>query len=179
MPTGAGRLFGSMERAEVSILVLLDDAYRSGNTWDNLSSIVFQSLFFWMMPTGKLLLKQLFMVLVFQSLFFWMMPTGQRLNTFDCICIMFQSLFFWMMPTGAIRIAQARNIKEVSILVLLDDAYRRKVLESCCENIRVSILVLLDDAYRSLPDQDRTYQYIVSILVLLDDAYRRNLAHFH
>ena len=65
----------------VSILVLLDDAYRlfyfeggDENAWR------FQSLFFWMMPTGREL--DLFNVgydAGFQSLFFWMMPTGRFL----------------------------------------------------------------------------------------------------
>jgi len=37
---------------------------------------------------------------------------------------LFQSLFFWMMPTGHVRsdFIVRRNV--VSILVLLDDAYR-------------------------------------------------------
>ena len=60
----------------------------------------------------------------------------------------------------------------VSILVLLDDAYRR-----CCwiDGIRayfVSILVLLDDAYRHLRPSGTAGSVPVSILVLLDDAYR-------
>jgi len=38
---------------------------------------------------------------VFQSLFFWMMPTGWiGRDGRAYVTEMFQSLFFWMMPTG-------------------------------------------------------------------------------
>ena len=85
----------------------------------------FQSLFFWMMPTGLYLDSLPRHLLEFQSLFFWMMPTGcsklvvpsllwgcfnpcssgwclpaPYLSDFDLGISEFQSLFFWMMPTG-------------------------------------------------------------------------------
>ena len=45
-------------------------------------------------------------------------------------------------------------------------------------NTIVSILVLLDDAYRHVMSWDAAIEYImVSILVLLDDAYRLSLWH--
>ena len=77
MPTGATDTWMSHQEQIVSILVLLDDAYRlvvitsKGNyiPW-------FQSLFFWMMPTGRKTGVIFPPMKRFQSLFFWMMPTG-------------------------------------------------------------------------------------------------------
>ena len=60
----------------------------------------------------------------------------------------------------------------VSILVLLDDAYRPPGLSERPRTKTVSILVLLDDAYRQLTQGLSLPQDSVSILVLLDDAYR-------
>ena len=61
----------------------------------------------------------------------------------------------------------------VSILVLLDDAYRLDRIDSLEITInRVSILVLLDDAYRHWLILNCGDGVKVSILVLLDDAYR-------
>ena len=79
-----------------------------------------------------------------------------------------------MMPTGPYNFILSLLWSRVSILVLLDDAYR-PYPEECKPKpvVVVSILVLLDDAYRPI-----CYQFLgllfrkVSILVLLDDAYR-------
>ena len=86
----------------------------------------------------------------------------------------------------------------VSILVLLDDAYRLeergqdpelyprfqslffwmmptgwRILDIVSDISEVSILVLLDDAYRPCFNPDLfIIPNVVSILVLLDDAYR-------
>ena len=55
-----------------------------------------------------------------------------------------------MMPTGKGPDTKLLHRYNVSILVLLDDAYRlAKVKQSRDENM-VSILVLLDDAYRQI-----------------------------
>ena len=54
MPTGklSGSVFDGIQ--DVSILVLLDDAYRHDVFIKTItSSNTFQSLFFWMMPTGR------------------------------------------------------------------------------------------------------------------------------
>ena len=89
----------------------------------------------------------------------------------------FQSLFFWMMPTGLMDLQIAFGHCQVSILVLLDDAYRQKVWPSCLPGYFVSILVLLDDAYRLFYDLNgNKIAHQVSILVLLDDAYRQSPA---
>ena len=86
---------------------------------------------------------------------------------------------------------------DVSILVLLDDAYRRECSGLAVERELVSILVLLDDAYRLAHTGHTNFptkkfqslffwmmptgikysigpycNFGVSILVLLDDAYR-------
>ena len=54
-----------------------------------------------------------------------MMPTGILRELRKSIVAGFQSLFFWMMPTGGVlQFAELIGYK-VSILVLLDDAYRR------------------------------------------------------
>ena len=61
----------------------------------------------------------------------------------------------------------------VSILVLLDDAYRQGAGQDSQTWCRVSILVLLDDAYRHGGKKPAARcRQRVSILVLLDDAYR-------
>jgi len=60
----------------------------------------------------------------------------------------FQSLFFWMMPTGLSFRVRQRPCSRVSILVLLDDAYRQYTDAGKVKTQLVSILVLLDDAYR-------------------------------
>ena len=78
------------------------------------------------------------------------------------------------MPTGMNPFHEEDCWNNVSILVLLDDAYRHLWFPLLFFLTRVSILVLLDDAYRleniavKLDGRDS-----VSILVLLDDAYRR------
>ncbi len=61
---------------------------------------------------------------------------------------MFQSLFFWIMPTGYSSILATAILFWVSILVLLDNAYRRLTSQGHRGSGRVSILVLLDNAYR-------------------------------
>ena len=61
----------------------------------------------------------------------------------------------------------------VSILVLLDTAYRLVTSFICFLGNLVSILVLLDTAYRLKPVGGWFYLWNVSILVLLDTAYRR------
>ena len=102
MPTGYVRYGKYGKNCGVSILVLLDDAYRLIVRYDDDSGI-----------------KQ------FQSLFFWMMPTGLRAEQGEKKQkIMFQSLFFWMMPTGQQPTYSEKYVNMVSILVLLDDAYR-------------------------------------------------------
>ncbi len=60
----------------------------------------------------------------FQSLFFWILPTGIARNNMIADDIVFQSLFFWILPTGRLCIFWIYSIPEVSILVLLDTAYR-------------------------------------------------------
>ena len=77
MPTGYEFRAHSLEGIKVSILVLLDDAYRhAGLDFTPEDLKMFQSLFFWMMPTGDLKLDGEILDEMFQSLFFWMMPTG-------------------------------------------------------------------------------------------------------
>ena len=134
----------------------------------------FQSLFFWMMPTGQFTLSP---ILRRTSRFNpcssgWCLPAHemwQRQDSVPCFnpcssgwCLpamtanaafqiraVFQSLFFWMMPTGYVTRKVCLSLLVVSILVLLDDAYRldRKGRQGLCD-WDVSILVLLDDAYR-------------------------------
>ena len=54
MPTGMIRIETAVTDLAVSILVLLDDAYRQLDRNTVIRGIdKFQSLFFWMMPTGK------------------------------------------------------------------------------------------------------------------------------
>ncbi len=62
----------------VSILVLLDNAYRpSAFIFSRVPSSKFQSLFFWIMPTGRSRAYDgIHHYPEFQSLFFWIMPTG-------------------------------------------------------------------------------------------------------
>ena len=69
-------------------------------TYRSSSTHMFQSLFFWMMPTGCRGLCNSQRPHKFQSLFFWMMPTGYYRRRNDPVESEFQSLFFWMMPTG-------------------------------------------------------------------------------
>ena len=52
------------------------------------------------------------------------------------------------MPTGLPPAALESMLTKVSILVLLDDAYRQKTGKTSVVLPVVSILVLLDDAYR-------------------------------
>ncbi len=47
-----------------------------------------------------LIAHSLLVIVKFQSLFFWMMPTGPPFELGKIEDIKFQSLFFWMMPTG-------------------------------------------------------------------------------
>ena len=150
MPTGYWISLAFFLGVRVSILVLLDDAYRrwaKEKRWATL--LGFQSLFFWMMPTGAGASATRVSSIPFQSLFFWMMPTGGDYTDNNYWqCNRFQSLFFWMMPTG-MKIASGRiHEKSVSILVLLDDAYRPEDVSTSSVYSTVSILVLLDDAYR-------------------------------
>ena len=68
----------------------------------------------------------------------------------------------------------------VSILVLLDDAYRHGILGRLRYSFPiVSILVLLDDAYRQLIPPWKVCLVKVSILVLLDDAYRLSFQAYY
>ena len=57
-----------------------------------------------------------------------------------------------MMPTGCSSKHRLFILREVSILVLLDDAYRRNKNGTNDDFLSVSILVLLDDAYRPIMD---------------------------
>ena len=101
MPTGGAAHGAGNAIEEVSILVLLDDAYRQQpDSPPAVYHILFQSLFFWMMPTGHLKIDKEFDHASFQSLFFWMMPTGSNSSPILSAVYRFQSLFFWMMPTG-------------------------------------------------------------------------------
>ena len=78
------------------------------------------------------------------------MPTGGYSLIGDEGSGVFQSLFFWMMPTGTISCVVQNLHTTVSILVLLDDAYRQSTIMLENRKRHVSILVLLDDAYRPL-----------------------------
>ena len=66
-------------------------------------------------------------------------------------------MFFWMMPTGSEFWRLTQDAVRVSILVLLDDAYRRSPSTWKGFFIAVSILVLLDDAYRPDIDQEKAF----------------------
>ena len=77
MPTGGIQSLATDGGKDVSILVLLDNAYRPVRVADTgMERIEFQSLFFWIMPTGSKAGKRLQKINEFQSLFFWIMPTG-------------------------------------------------------------------------------------------------------
>jgi len=82
-----------------------------------------------MMPTGNVIRRWRITEPKFQSLFFWMMPTGPSSQEHAPFSPGFQSLFFWMMPTGSVLVACSPGRTSVSILVLLDDAYRRAGLQ--------------------------------------------------
>ena len=82
------------------------------------------------------------------------------------------------MPTGLGGELQASDPEAVSILVLLDDAYR--LLPSLSSFLKHSLFQSL--FFWMMPTggfwQTRAFCYVVvSILVLLDDAYRRNQPH--
>ena len=86
----------------VSILVLLDDAYRLYmDQVEELRFISFQSLFFWMMPTGypHLVLSASILRSFNPCSSGWCLPANY-LGAYSTEFKMFQSLFFWMMPTG-------------------------------------------------------------------------------
>ena len=86
---------------QVSILVLLDDAYRHFNLPSALhSSPLFQSLFFWMMPTGKCRHRY------------------KRGHTKVSILVLLDDAY-----RPRLRTIMSK-LNAVSILVLLDDAYR-------------------------------------------------------
>ena len=105
MPTGIlyGRFYSRF--IAVSILVLLDDAYRLSQDWlGPTMRRQFQSLFFWMMPTG-----------MFGGWTFpgskksfnpcssgWCLPANMHAPCQNSVP-RFQSLFFWMMPTGQLK----------------------------------------------------------------------------
>ena len=223
MPTGWYQFVRLYHSPCVSILVLLDDAYRQDHrrwrglwegsfnpcssgwclpAFDNLSMpfliFAFQSLFFWMMPTGFILvLLQVVSVVCFNPCSSgWCLP-APYFNSPSTRNMRFQSLFFWMMPTGLEGFIIENANHEVSILVLLDDAYRPQSKRNrswiswsfnpCSSGWclpawqpqlafslfdHVSILVLLDDAYRLIYTATKIPLQDVSILVLLDDAYR-------
>ena len=136
----------------VSILVLLDDAYRPheqywyGKTYPPVSILVLlddayrHSII--VSPSPQLVVSIL--VLLDDAYRQYAPPPS------EVLLLRFQSLFFWMMPTGS------------------------KLSRSFIGSFSVSILVLLDDAYRLLRSQVGEFPGSVSILVLLDDAYRRS-----
>ena len=150
------------------------------------------------MPTGRsLALPALTYLIVFQSLFFWMMPTGGVHSTASSDSGWFQSLFFWMMPTGSVIMIGANSWYSVSILVLLDDAYRPmapgfriglKVCFNPCSSgwcLPALPLAWWSNAGRMFQslffwmmptgqakEKKKLESLNVSILVLLDDAYR-------
>ena len=124
MPTGLRVPAELLMDVYVSILVLLDNAYRRYTF------------------LGGDALEE------FQSLFFWIMPTGPKRCNATSLEHRFQSLFFWIMPTGRWRLSWILSAPEVSILVLLDNAYRPNIVLPMIQGIIVSILVLLDNAYR-------------------------------
>ena len=91
-------------------------------------SIVFQSLFFWMMPTGEIHFTYSAVIIRVSILVLLDDAYRQIDSLFYLGCIaMFQSLFFWMMPTGTCGLFGCVLLLPVSILVLLDDAYRQKL----------------------------------------------------
>ena len=102
MPTGTAICSIPEPVFQVSILVLLDDAYRRNIRCINRElKIQFQSLFFWMMPTGLLSfchqgmsIRVSILVLLDDAY----RPEICQLRKW--IVLRFQSLFFWMMPTG-------------------------------------------------------------------------------
>ena len=139
----------------------------------------FQSLFFWMMPTGHYILPlRSFDIQCFNPCSSgWCLPAN-GLSTRRTESFLFQSLFFWMMPTGSGQDGPGWLRLDVSILVLLDDAYRLRTAIYTSEPTpsfnpcssgwclpagaahgagsaieEVSILVLLDDAYRQVSDR--------------------------
>ena len=135
--------------ASVSILVLLDDAYRRVASWRSLGedhvSILVLLDDAYRQPTQTLCRLDHRGFNPCSS--GWCLPAMISLNELPGR-EKFQSLFFWMMPTG-IKIALiASNSALVSILVLLDDAYRQFWRILWKSFFWVSILVLLDDAYR-------------------------------
>ena len=127
MPTGGRYILWIFSLARVSILVLLDDAYRRPNEPCQRTRPLVSIL---------VLLDDAYRLLAMLS-----SPSPK---------ILFQSLFFWMMPTGALDDGARLPYRPVSILVLLDDAYRRRHIVSHLRLHMVSILVLLDDAYRPM-----------------------------
>ena len=102
LPASFLRLWGRL-LDEVSILVLLDDAYRQLFYFSRFNAISS----FNPCSSG------------------WCLPAEEK-TKFIGRSIKFQSLFFWMMPTGPLIRQCWEALSLVSILVLLDDAYRRR-----------------------------------------------------
>ena len=150
MPIGEETQTKINDLEKVSILVLLDDAYRP-------ATVV------WALHFLKM----------FQSLFFWMMPIGLTLHSWYGSETGFNPCSSGWCLSASIARTKTRRENEVSILVLLDDAYRLRVGFSLPHLGAVSILVLLDDAYRPWLYPPCLCLQKVSILVLLDDAYRQ------
>ncbi len=90
--------------ARVSILVLLDNAYRQylPRVLDE-GEEVFQSLFFWIMPTGQ---EQVY---------------SPSLDPTVSILVLLDNAY-----RRCLRKSLRNSINEVSILVLLDNAYRHR-----------------------------------------------------
>ena len=111
---------------------------------------MFQSLFFWMMPTGPhIYLNSRKLINRFQSLFFWMMPTGifSANNTFIKTQSFNPCSSGWCLPADT----QDRWVCWCNCFNPCSSGWCLPAGEkiSCCVwGGRVSILVLLDDAYR-------------------------------
>ena len=110
----------------VSILVLLDDAYRlKMGKAERIIALMFQSLFFWMMPTGLFgkgihcgAMKVSILVLLDDAYRHWRTPSPERRH----ICFNPCSSGWCLPALSAFSIRKPS--RSVSILVLLDDAYR-------------------------------------------------------
>ena len=110
--------------AEVSILVLLDDALQLYCVSSRVKKRYSVSILVLLDDALQLNIRSpvLAKILVFQSLFCWMMLCNPRYEGMTCCLLEFQSLFCWMMLCNIIKFFQSPPYDEVSILVLLDDA---------------------------------------------------------
>ena len=104
MPTGVKDRVLAVNKRFVSILVLLDDAYRPAKyLTGRLKPERFQSLFFWMMPTGSGALS--------------IPDYADNVSILVLLDDAYRPFDYWI---------DDEPIAKVSILVLLDDAYRQR-----------------------------------------------------